>query len=200
LHVPRKFDHLFGRPVVMATLDPNHWTAKVTAAWKAAAELASEEGHAETMPLHVAIVLLEDTDGLARQVRIPRCQSSRVSTDGFGQCWCPYGLPSWRGQLVRDQSCLVSREGSVAAIDPGAFDLSEDSICYAAVVQSLEKRVLHDIARIANRLCSASGSSPSCTCVHGPREGRPAGMSLLPMERCTVLIRMYIYAGCPVRD
>jgi hypothetical protein len=52
----------------MASLDPNHWTAKVQAAWKAGTELACEESHSETTPLHLAIVLFEDTEGLARQV------------------------------------------------------------------------------------------------------------------------------------
>lgn len=53
-------------------LDPNHWTSKVQAAWKAATELASEEGHAETTVTHLAVTLFEDADGLARQVRRAR--------------------------------------------------------------------------------------------------------------------------------
>lgn len=52
-----------------STLDPNHWTAKLQAAWTSAAQLAAGAQHSETTPLHLALALLDDSQGLARQVR-----------------------------------------------------------------------------------------------------------------------------------
>lgn len=50
-------------------LDPNHWSSKLQAAFKSAVELAIEQRHAEARVLHLGLALLEDAEGLARQVR-----------------------------------------------------------------------------------------------------------------------------------
>ena len=54
------------------SLNPNQWTSKVQEAWQAASTLCSDEGHAEVAPVHLAVVLFEDPEGLGRQVRLLR--------------------------------------------------------------------------------------------------------------------------------
>ena len=49
-------------------LDPNHWSSKLQAAFKSAVDTATEQQHAETRVLHLALSLFEDREGLARQV------------------------------------------------------------------------------------------------------------------------------------
>lgn len=54
----------------MAGLDPNKWTAKVQEAFKRAQEQASDNGHQQIAPVHLALALLEDAEGLGHQVRL----------------------------------------------------------------------------------------------------------------------------------
>ena len=49
-------------------VDPTHWTEKVHNAWQASQAQAKNEGHAQLTPLHVAVVILEDRTGIAKQV------------------------------------------------------------------------------------------------------------------------------------
>lgn len=54
-------------------LDPNHWSLKLQSAFKLAVEIAVEQQHAEARVLHMGLALMEDPEGLARQV----CPASR---------------------------------------------------------------------------------------------------------------------------
>lgn len=48
-------------------MDPNKFTQKTHEAIKKAAELAQDNGNAQISPVHMAIVLFEDPEGLAKQ-------------------------------------------------------------------------------------------------------------------------------------
>ena len=48
-------------------MDPNKFTQKTHEAIRAASELAQDNGHAQISPVHLAIALFEDPEGLAKQ-------------------------------------------------------------------------------------------------------------------------------------
>ena len=50
-----------------AVMDPNKFTRKTQEAIQNAAELAQDNSHAQISPVHIAIVLFEDPEGLAKQ-------------------------------------------------------------------------------------------------------------------------------------
>lgn len=52
-----------------SNMDPNKLTAKASEAISAAAELAPEAGNPQLTPIHLAIALFEDPDGLGKQVQ-----------------------------------------------------------------------------------------------------------------------------------
>lgn len=63
-------------------MDPRTFTQKVNETLTAAQELASEHSHQQLSPIHVAIVLFEDPEGVARaaiakQVRAVSWQAFR---------------------------------------------------------------------------------------------------------------------------
>jgi ATP-dependent Clp protease ATP-binding subunit ClpB len=49
-------------------MDPNKLTAKASEAISAAAELATEAGNPQLTPVHLAVALFEDPNGLGKQV------------------------------------------------------------------------------------------------------------------------------------
>ena len=49
-------------------LDPRKWSAKVTAAWTTARECAVELQHPEIGCLHLAVALVDDNEGIFKQV------------------------------------------------------------------------------------------------------------------------------------
>ena len=51
----------------IAIMDPNKFTQKTHEAIRAASELAQDNGHAQISPVHLAIALFEDPEGLAKQ-------------------------------------------------------------------------------------------------------------------------------------
>jgi ATP-dependent Clp protease ATP-binding subunit ClpB len=51
-------------------MDPNKLTAKASEAISAAAELATEAGNPQLTPVHLAVALFEDPEGLGKQVHI----------------------------------------------------------------------------------------------------------------------------------
>ena len=51
-------------------MDPNKWTIKTQEAVQAAAELAQEAGNPEIHPLHLAVALFDDDDGIAKQATL----------------------------------------------------------------------------------------------------------------------------------
>jgi ATP-dependent Clp protease ATP-binding subunit ClpB len=48
-------------------MDPSKFTQKVVAALSSAQELAQESSHAQLTPVHLAVVLFEDPEGIAKQ-------------------------------------------------------------------------------------------------------------------------------------
>ena len=48
-------------------VDPSKWTQKSVEAFQAAQELAQDSNHAQITPIHLAVVLFEDPEGLAKQ-------------------------------------------------------------------------------------------------------------------------------------
>lgn len=48
-------------------MDPKKFTQKTHEAIRAASELAQDNGHAQISPVHLAIALFEDPEGLAKQ-------------------------------------------------------------------------------------------------------------------------------------
>lgn len=48
-------------------MDPNRWTQKTISALNAAQQLAQDHSHQQITPLHLAIVLFEDAEGISRQ-------------------------------------------------------------------------------------------------------------------------------------
>jgi ATP-dependent Clp protease ATP-binding subunit ClpA len=53
-------------------MDPNKLTAKASEAISAAAEMATEAGNPQLTPIHLAVALFEDPDGLGKQVHFTR--------------------------------------------------------------------------------------------------------------------------------
>ena len=49
-------------------MDPNRWTQKTISALSAAQQLAQENGHQQVTPVHLAIVLHEDEEGIGKHV------------------------------------------------------------------------------------------------------------------------------------
>ena len=51
----------------ITVMDPNKFTQKTHEAIRAASELAQDNGHAQISPVHLAIALFEDPEGLGKQ-------------------------------------------------------------------------------------------------------------------------------------